>query len=77
MRHTVQKKEELVIGLTYKNKDAGAPFTELLFFGAGPVALLYSQDSPCRSVGFSGFFSQKPTVIVVTAGAVGQVAERG
>lgn len=46
-------------------------------FEAGPVALLYSQDSPCRSVGFSGFFSQKPTVIVVTAGAVGQVAERG
>ena len=44
---------------------------------AGPVAVLYSQDSPCRSVGFSGFFSQKPTVIVVTAGAVGQVAERG
>lgn len=77
MRYPLQKKEKLVIGLTYKNKDAGAPFTELLFFEAGPVALLYSQDSPCRSVGFSGFFSQKPTVIVVTAGAVGQVAERG
>lgn len=50
---------------------------EAAFFKAGPVTLLYSQDSPCRSVGFSGFFSQKPTVIVVTAGAVGQVAERG
>ena len=69
MRYPLQKKEKLVIGLTYKNKDAGAPFTELLFFEAGPVTLLYSQDSPCRSVGFSGFFSEKPTLPAAVADA--------